>query len=108
MKFRVILTTGGKPMFCLLSLTLTVYLTATGLVTTTALAGRGLVRSVGLAAQGEYREAGVHAWAALATPAVLAQSATTALLLDVLDAARELARPTLESLHPRPQGEKAP
>jgi hypothetical protein len=84
-------------MFALLSSTLTSYLAAAGLVTSTAVAGRGLVRSVRLAAQRQYGEAGQQALAALATPAVLAQTATAELFVDVIDAARELSGQTLDA-----------
>jgi hypothetical protein len=50
-----------------------------------------------LAAQGQYSEAGLQALAALATPAVLAQTATAELFVDVIDAARELSGQTLDA-----------
>ena len=76
------------------------YFVAAGLVTTTAVAGRCLVRSVRLAAHGQYGEAGLQALAALATPAVLAQAATAELLVDVIDAARELSGQTVDAAQP--------
>jgi hypothetical protein len=94
-------------MFALLSSTLTGYLVGAGLVTTTAVAGRGLVRSVRLVAQGQYGEAGFQALAALATPAVLAQTATAELFVDVIDAARELSGPTLDAGQPTLHADKA-
>jgi hypothetical protein len=94
-------------MFALLSSSLTGYLAATGLVTTTAVAGRGLVRSVRLVAQGQYGEAGLQALAALATPAVLAQTAVAELFVDGIGAARELSGPTLDAGKPTLHVDKA-
>ncbi len=84
-------------MFSMLSVTVPGHFVAAGVVTTTAVAGRGLVHSVRLAAQGQYSAAGLQALAALATPAVLAQTATTELLGDGIDAARELSGQTLDA-----------
>ncbi len=78
-------------MFSMLSAAVLGYFVAAGVVTTTAVAGRGLIHSVRLAAQGQYGAAGLQALAALATPAVLAQTATAELLVDVIEAARELS-----------------
>ena len=94
-------------MFTFLGSTLTSYLVGAGLVTTTAVAGRGLVRSVRLAAQGHYGQAGLQALAALATPAVLAQTAAADLFVDVIDAARELSGPTLVAGQPTLHANKA-
>jgi hypothetical protein len=91
----------------MLSAAVTGYFVAAGLVTTTAVAGRGLVHSVRLAAQGQYGAAGLQALAALATPAVLAQTATAELLVDVVDAARELSGQTLYAAQPMLNAEKA-
>jgi hypothetical protein len=76
-------------------------------VTTTAVAGRGLVRSVRLAVQGQYGEAGLQALAALATPAMLAQTAAAELLVDVIDTARELSGQTVETAQPTLHRDKA-
>ena len=94
-------------MFSMLSATVTGYFVAAGVVTTTAVAGRGLIHSVRLAAQGQYGEAGLQALAALATPAVLAQTATAELLGDVIDTARELSGQTLDTAQPTLNAEKA-
>jgi hypothetical protein len=45
--------------------------------------------------------------AVLATPAVLAQTATAELLVDVIDTARELSGQTLDAAQPRLSTEKA-
>lgn len=91
----------------MLSATVAGYSVATGLVTTTALAGRGLVHSVRVATQGQYGAAGLQALAALATPAVLAHTATAELLGDVIDAARELSGQTLDAAQPLLNMQKA-
>jgi hypothetical protein len=96
----------SKFMFSMLSAAVTGYFVAAGLVTTTAVAGRGLVHSVRLAAQGQYGAAGLQALAALATPAVLAQTATAELLVDVVDAARELSGQTRYAAQPALNAEK--
>jgi hypothetical protein len=94
-------------MFSVLSATVAGYFAAAGLVTTTALAGRGLVHSARLAAQGQYGEAGLQALAVLATPVVLAQTATVELIGDVIEAARELSGSALEATGPTRHAEKA-
>ena len=94
-------------MFTFLGTTLTSYLVGAGLVTTTAVAGRGLVHSVRLVAQRQYGAADLQALAALATPAVLAQTSTAELLGDVIDTARELTGQTLEAAQPALNPEKA-
>jgi hypothetical protein len=87
-------------MFSMLSATVAGYFVAAGLVTTTALAGRGLVHSVRLAAQGQYGAAGLQGFAALATPVVLAQTATADLFVDLIDTAREFSGQTLDATRP--------
>jgi hypothetical protein len=59
-----------------------------------AMAGRGLVHSVRLAAQRQDGEVGLQG---LATPATLAQTTTTELFVDALDAAGQLSRPTVNA-----------
>jgi hypothetical protein len=81
-------------------------LAAVGLVTTTAVAGRGLVHSLQPASQGHYEEAGLQVLAALATPAVLDQTAAAELLVDVIDAARELSGQTRDAAQPTLHAEK--
>lgn len=93
-------------MFSVLSATVAGYFVAAGLVTTTAVADRGLVHSVRLAAQGQYGAAGLQTLAALATPAMLAQTATADLIVDVIDAARELSGQTLDATQPTLNAEK--
>ena len=65
------------------------YLVVTGVVTVAALVSRGLIRSVGHLLEGETALAGKGALAALARPAVLAQTALAGLIMDVLDKAGE-------------------
>jgi hypothetical protein len=84
-------------MLSMLSTTVAGYFVAASLVTTTAVAGRGLVHSLRLAAQGQCGAAGLQA---LATPAVLAQTATAELLGDVIDTAREFSGHTLDATQP--------
>jgi hypothetical protein len=96
-----------NPMFSMLSTTVAGYFVAAGVLTTTAVAGRGLVHSVRLAAQGQYGAAGLQALAALATPAVLAQTATAELIVDVIDTARELSGQTLDAAQPTLNTDKA-
>jgi len=93
--------------FSMLCATVAGYFVAAGVVTTTAVAGRGLVHSVRLAAQGQYGAAGLQALAALATPAVLAQTATAELLVDVINTAHELSGQTLDAAQPMPNVENA-
>lgn len=73
---------------------------------TTRRLANALVRSVRLVAQGQYGEAGLQALAALATPAVLAQTATAELLVDAIDAARELSGQPLDAAAPARHAEK--
>jgi hypothetical protein len=87
--------------------TLVGYLAAAGLATNAAVVGRGLVGSARLASRGRYREAGLLALAAVAAPAVMVQAATTELVLDVIDAARELSGQTLAVAEPTPPVEEA-
>jgi hypothetical protein len=83
------------------------YLAASGLATSAAVVGRGLVGSARLASQGQYREAGLLALATVATPAVMVQAATTELVLDVIDAARELSGKALAEAEPTPHADQA-
>ena len=74
------------------------YLSGSGMTTNAALIGRGLFRSVRSAVAGDFRGAAVEALASLATPALMSYSAMASLVLDALDAARELGAPALEAL----------
>jgi len=55
---------------------------------------------VQLATQGQYGEAGLQALAALASPVVLAQTATVELFVEGIDAARGLSEQTLDAVQP--------
>ncbi len=94
-------------MFCAIGSAFVGYLAAAGLATNAAVVGRGMVASVRLASQGQYREAGLQALAAVAAPAVMVQAATTELVLDVIDAARELTVKPLAVAEPTPHAEEA-
>jgi hypothetical protein len=83
------------------------YLAAAGLATNAAVVDRGLVASARLASRGQYREAGLQAVAAVAAPAVMVQAATTELVLDVIDASRELSGKTLAVAETTPPVEEA-
>jgi hypothetical protein len=83
------------------------YLAAAGLATNAAVVGRGVVASARLASRGQYREAGLLAVAAVAAPAVMVQAATTELVLDVIDAARELSGKPPAVAEPTPHADQA-
>ena len=74
------------------------YLSGSGVTTNAALIGRGLFRSVRSAVAGDFRGAAVEALASLATPALMSYSATASLVLDAIDAARELGAPALDAV----------
>ena len=73
------------------------YLAGSGTVTNAAVIGRGLFRSACHAAAGQWQQAGVEALASVAAPALMSYGATAALVLDAVEAARELAGPALEA-----------
>ena len=73
------------------------YLAGSGTVTNTAVVGRGLFRSACRVFQGRYDEAAVEALAAVAAPALMSYGATASLVMDAIDAARDLAAPALEA-----------
>ena len=76
------------------------YLAGSGTVTNAAVVGRGLFRCACRAAEGRFHEAGVEALASLAAPALMSYASTANLILDAIEAARELAEPA-----PRAAGE---
>ena len=84
-------------MLNVLGATALAYLAGSGTVTNAAVIGRGLFRSACRAVQGRYNEAGVEALAALAVPALMSYGATASLVMDAIEAARELAGPALEA-----------
>jgi hypothetical protein len=94
-------------MLCAIGSAFVGYLAAAGLATNAAVVGRGLVASARLASQGQYREAGLLALAAVAAPAVMVQVATTEMVLDVIDAARELSGKPLAVAELAPHAEEA-
>jgi hypothetical protein len=73
------------------------YLAGSGTVTNTAVVGRGLFRAARRAVGGDLREAGVEALGALVAPAAMSFGAVASLVLDAVDAARELAGPALRA-----------
>ena len=72
------------------------YLAGSGVVTNTSVVARGMVRAVRHAVDGDYRQASVEAVAALAAPAVMSYVSTSALVMDVVDAAFQLADPAMQ------------
>lgn len=72
------------------------YLAGSGAVTNTSVVGRGLFRAIRHLVEGEYRDAGVETLAAVAAPALMSYASCASLVLDVVDGAYELAKPTLE------------
>ena len=72
------------------------YLAGTGVVTNASIVGRGMFRAVRHAVDGDYRQASVEAVAALAAPAVMSYVSTSALVMDVVDAAFQLADPAMQ------------
>jgi hypothetical protein len=71
------------------------YLVASGVVTNVGLTGRGLVRAARRAVEGDFREAGVEALAALAAPALLSSASVSALVIEALGSAYDLAEEAL-------------
>ena len=72
------------------------YLAGSGVVTNTSVVARGMVRAVRHAVDGDYRQASVEAVAALAAPALMSYGSTSALVMDVVDAAFQLADPAMQ------------
>ena len=72
------------------------YLAGTGVVTNTSVVARGMFRAVRHAVEGDFRQASVDAVAALAAPAMMSYASTSALVLDVMDAAFHLADPAMQ------------
>ncbi len=94
-------------MLNILGATALAYLAGSGTVTNAAVVGRGLFRSACRVFQGRYDEAAVDALAALAAPALMSYGATASLVMDAIDAARELAGPALEAAGDRLQDRNA-
>jgi hypothetical protein len=69
------------------------YLSGSGTVTNAAVVGRGLFRAACRAVEGQLQEAAVEALASLAAPALMSYGATASLVLDAIEAARDLAAP---------------
>jgi hypothetical protein len=72
------------------------YLAGSGVVTNTSVVARGMFRAVRHAVDGDYRQASVEAVAALTAPAVMSYISTSALVMDVVDAAFHLAEPAVQ------------
>ncbi len=88
-------------MLNILGATALAYLAGSGTVTNTAVVGRGLFRSARRLFQGRHTEAAVEALAALAAPALMSYGATASLVMDAIDAARDLAGPAFEAVGER-------
>jgi hypothetical protein len=88
-------------MLNILGATALAYLAGSGTVTNTAVVGRGVFRAACRAFQGRYDEAAVEALAALAAPALMSYGATASLVMDAIDAARDLAGPAFEAVGER-------
>jgi hypothetical protein len=76
------------------------YVSGSGTVTNLGLIGRGLVRAARRLAHGEYSKAGVEAAAALMSPALVSYASVAGLVIDVADAAGDLATGVLEVRRP--------
>jgi hypothetical protein len=72
------------------------YLAGSGACTNAAVVGRGLFRAARTAVAGSYKEAAVEALGSLAVPALMTYGSMAGLVMDVIDAAQELAQPALE------------
>ncbi len=84
------------------------YLAGSGACTNAAVVGRGLFRAARTAVGGSYSEAAVEALGALAVPALMSYGSIASLVMDVVDAAGDLASPALaEAMDRRPLGRAA-
>ena len=77
------------------------YLAATGLITNAAVTARGVKRAVSSAVNGDLRAARSHLFAAAAAPTLIAVSAVTALVCEVITHAEDLADPALDRIFDR-------
>src|SRR5271157_4222480 len=87
---------GGTAMYSILGSIALAYLAGSGTVTNSSVVGRGLFRAIRHLVDGEYRDAGVETLAAVAAPALMSYASCASLVLDVVDGAYELAKPTME------------
>ena len=72
------------------------YLAGSGTVTNSSIVGRGLFKAIRHLVDGEYREASIETMSAMAAPALMSYASCASLVLDVVDGAYELAKPTME------------
>lgn len=83
------------------------YLAGSGACTNAAVVGRGLFRAARTAVAGAYQDAAVEALGSLAVPALMTYGSMAGLVMDVVEAAQELAAPALAEAMDRPHVRRA-